>query len=197
MENNPILDIQVVKEIPSDLEVVMSRDVYSIPSIKSAIGKLATMLGPNSGLSTGDLAQLRRISPERPFTPALWRLLLSLGIDQSPPWIKQDVWERRWATIMMAMSLTQGLHSSEIRFGEALASSGWSELRFVKLMNSRGEMLEVQIRQLARYLAGKVQAANWAEAADLIFKQEGNYVEQIRLQISRSYYITLFKQQQN
>lgn len=169
----------------------------SPPSIRTAVGKLATMLGSDSGLSTGDLAQLRRISPEKPYTSALWRLLLSLGLDQTPPWMKQDVWERRWATVMMAMAYTQGLHSYDTRLGEALATAGWSELRFVKLLNSRGEMLEIQLRQLARYLAGKAQVANWAEAAELLFSQEGKRADKIRLQISRDYYTTLYKQQNN
>ena len=121
-----------------------------------AVGKIAVMMEQKGVLSSGEKAELRRISPDEPFTPALWRLLLILNLDKSP-WHKQQVWERRWATLMMGMAHCAGLHDYQTSFGEALAEAGWSELRFVKLMRARGEILEKYLRRVAQFLSSKQQ----------------------------------------
>jgi len=158
-----------------------------------AVGKIAHMMESQGGLSRGDLAELRRISPDEPFTPALWRLLLSFDLDESPYWISQDQWERRWATLMMGMAHCTGLHDYDIPFGEALAETGWSELRFVQLMRAKEETLEKHLRRLARFLSSKHQSANWTDVARLLFFQSGDPAENVRLSISRDYYGKLYK----
>ncbi len=160
-----------------------------------AVGKIAGFMKQEGGLSRGDLAELRRISPEEPFTPALWRLLLMLDLDESPYWIDQGKWERRWATLMMGMAHCAGLHEYEISLGRALAEAGWSELRFVQLMRARDETLEKYLRRIAQFLSSKNQQANWTDVARLLFFQSGDATENVRLSISRDYYSAIYQQE--
>jgi|GEM_PF-440545 CRISPR system Cascade subunit CasB len=160
-----------------------------------AVGKIASMM-QGDGLSTGDMAELRRISPDRPFTPALWRLLLTLELDESPEWLSQKTRERRWATLLMGMAHCAGLHDYHTSFGKALAEAGWSELRFVQLMRAKGQTLEKHLRRVAQFLSGKNQQANWVDVLWLLFSQSGEKGENIRLSISRSYYSALYAAEQ-
>lgn len=158
-------------------------------NLGKAVGSIASRMQPgDSRLSSGDIAELRRISPEAPFTPALWRVLLSLDLADSPGWIRQETWERRWATLMMGMAYCAGLHEFEVPLGRALLNAGWSELRFVRLLRSQGEALEIEVRRVAQFLASKAQPTNWTDVANLLFYQSGESGENIRLGISRSYY---------
>lgn len=166
-------------------------------NVGQAVGKIASLMKEKGALSTGDLAELRRISPDQSFTPALWRILLMFDLNESPGWISQEQWERRWATLLMVMAHNIGLHSYSISFGQALANAGWSELRFVQLMKSKGETLEKQLRRVAQFLAGKNQEADWSGAARLLFTQSGEAGEKIRLSISRNYYSALYTKENN
>lgn len=155
------------------------------------VGRLSKMM-QEGALSTGDLAELRRTSPENPFTPTLWRVLIDEGLQWSPDWIGQEKWERRWATLLMGMAYCNGLHDYKTPFGKALADAEWSELRFVQLLRSSDEKLEGQIRRLAQFLSSKEQKGNWAELAGLLFYQSGNAGEKVRLSLARSYYSALY-----
>lgn len=137
------------------------------------------------GISTGDLAELRRINPDKPYTPALWKILFDHVPDHDQ---LSPSRERRWAMLLQAMATCVGLHEPSMDFGAALAEAGWSELRFVRLMEARGDNLDKQLRRLAQYLASKNQEANWAEAAWLLFVQEGEHAENTRQRIAKSYY---------
>lgn len=177
---------------PNELK---SESGYRIEYGKIA-GKVATMMQQEGALSTGEMADLRRISPDQPFTPALWRLLLMLDLDDSPNWIRQEQWERRWATLFMGMAHCAGLHEYNISLGTALAEAGWSELRFVQLMRAKDKTLETHLRLVAQFLASKNQEANWSDVARLLFFQTGEAGERVRLSISRDYYSRLYKSEQ-
>lgn len=156
-----------------------------------AVGQVARMLHPETGrLSTGDRAALRRINPDTPVTPTLWKVLLDLGLGEAPGWIGQTKWERRWATLLMGMAHCEGLHDYDVPLGQALAETGWSEMRFVRLMEADEETLPVLVRRMAEYLASKQQPANWEDVRRLLFYQSGETAEDVRLSIARSYYRT-------
>jgi len=160
------------------------------------VGSIASMMKKEGALSTGEMADLRRISPDQPFTPALWRILLMLDLDNPPGWISRETWERRWATLFMGMAHCAGLHNFDIPLGRALAEAGWSDLRFVQLMRATDETLETHLRRVAQFLAGKNQGANWTDVARLLFYQSGETSEKVRLSISRDYYSMLYKKEQ-
>lgn len=155
------------------------------------VGTIAALLAKEGAMSTGARAELRRISPQNPYTPALWKLLYDQDLHE--PWLKmdQDVYERRMATLLMGMAHCAGLHQYNVPLGRALAEAGWSELRFVKLMEARGETLEVHVRRMAQYLASKGQSANWVDVGWLLLGQDRDSAQETRLRISRSYYGTL------
>ena len=160
------------------------------------VGKVAGMMLQNRTLSTGDMADLRRISPDQPFAPALWRILLMLDLDHSPEWIRKEHWERRWATLFMGMAHCKGFHDYNTSLGKALAQAGWSELRFVQLMQAKDETLETHLRRVAQFLARKNQTANWTDVARLLFFQSGEAGEKVRLSIARDYYSRLYNKEQ-
>lgn len=167
---------------------------------RSLVGKLAEKMKLGSqtagraGFSTGELAELRRIDPEQPYTPALWRTLVGYEIDQGwgdGEW--REALEERWAALLMGMAHTVGLHDYSTPLGAALAEAGWSETRFVRLMDSRGTRLIEEIRRVAQYLSSKSQPADWAQVADLVLDQDADWAERQRRDIARDYYRRLNK----
>jgi len=138
---------------------------------RQAVGRAAAMLHPETGsLPNGDRAALRRIDPDTPVTPTLWKVLFDLDQDESPDWIRQTKWEQRWATLLMGMAHCAGLHDYEVPLGQALAEAGWSETRFVRLLEAEEDTLPVLIRRMAQYLASKQQPANWDDVRQLLFR---------------------------
>lgn len=160
-------------------------DSSSYTNYRDEVAKLSGQL---QHLSNGELAELRRISPEEPFTPTLWRLLLSRDLDKAPHWIDQVEWEKRWATLLMGMAHCAPYLDMNRSLGAALFEAGWSELRLDKLLRARDEQLNFLIRRVAHYLANKSQPANWADVARLLFFQGGKTSEEVRIGISRAYY---------
>jgi len=163
----------------------------------SSVGKMTKMMTGDGALDNGAIAELRRISPQKPYTPSLWRLLLDLK--ESEPWggLDRDVYERRMATLAMSMAICVGFHKYDVPLGRALAKAGWSELRFVRLMEARGETLETFVRRVSQFLASKSQPANWVDVGWLLLGQDWKTAQKTRLRISRSYYGTLHAQKQD
>jgi CRISPR system Cascade subunit CasB len=161
------------------------------PSLNASVGSAAALIGAEH-FGNGDRAALRRISPEASFTPALWKVLHQIGQHDAPDWISQKEWERRWATLLMGLAFCvepgRTLHEYDVPLGRALFAAGWSELRFVRLLRSTGEGLDVELRRVAQYLDSKAQPANWADVARLLFYQSGDTADDIRLSIARDYY---------
>ena len=167
-------------------------------SPSQAVGRAAGMLHPETGrLPNGDRAALRRIDPDTPVTPTLWKVLLELDQGDAPDWIGQTKWEQRWATLLMGMAHCAGLHDYNVPLGQALAEAGWSETRFVRLLEADDETLPVLLRRMAQYLASKQQPANWDDVRQLLFVQSGEAAEDVRLRIARPYYRTLHAHEQD
>src|SRR5690606_24125613 len=115
------------------------------PTLRSIVGSLAGAI--DNDLSNVELAELRRISPQQPYSSTLWKLLLAYVPESRTSGPEQDLRERRWATLLMGLTHCKGLHAPKIPLGQALAEVGWSELRFVRLMQARGEGLELELRR--------------------------------------------------
>ena len=110
---------------------------------------------------------------------------------------KQDEKERLWAALLQGMAMTAGLHIPNARLGRALVQAGWSELRFVRLMQARGDVLVKEVRRLASFLSSKSQTVDWSDIAQLLFNQEGEWAERHRRRIARDYYKTLYQQEKD
>jgi CRISPR system Cascade subunit CasB len=150
------------------------------------IAQAAHLLNPDR-LGTGPLAELRRLDPAQPYTPALWRVLTSLDLSA-----RSEADERAWAVLLCAMALHLGAHRGDARLGLALADAGWSELRFVRLMRAQDEALERLILQMARFLASKHQPVNWTDVGGLLMLQDTDTSERHRRRIARDYYRALY-----
>jgi len=174
--------------IPSE---EMSNSGPEQSTIQHVIGSVAHVM--EHVLSTGELAQLRRASPANPYTPALWRVLLTNVPRAWTAGVNQADKERRWATILAGMAVATGLHSAHIPLGRALSTSGYSELRFVRLLQARGAQLDQETRLLARYLANKSEPADWADIARLLLHQQGQDADIVRRRIARAYYQSQYR----
>jgi CRISPR system Cascade subunit CasB len=164
-------------------------------SVRSVVGKIAYAM--EHYLSNGDLAQLRRISPEEPYTPALWKMLLTYVPESWTRGPKQEEKESQWAALLQGMAMTTGLHDPNVSLGKALVATGWSELRFVRLMQARKNDLFKEMRRLASFLASKSQTADWSDIAQLLFNQQGEWAEHHRRRIARDYYHALYQQEKD
>lgn len=160
-------------------------------TLRSAVGKMALAVDSGDYLDSGDVAELRRISPDQPVTPALWKLIIDLELEGSPYWLDRETREDRWATLAMGLASAPGLHNYDTPLGEALAESGWSELRFVRLVRASGEHLTEEVRRMAKFLASKDQEADWTDVGHLLFSQTGDPAESYRRQVARDYYSAL------
>ena len=89
------------------------------------------------------------------------------------------------------------VHNQSIPLGRALVQAGWSELRFVRLMQVRGDDLVKDVRRLASFLASKSQTADWSDIAQLLFNQEGEWAERHRRRIARDYYKALYEREKD
>lgn len=168
-------------------------------TLPEVIGKIAASM-QGDRMSTGDLAALRRVDPQKPYSPALWKVLGRASVQNSfyaPPRHNPDEREMQWAALLMGMAITSGLHNPAIPFGKAMADAGWSDLRFERLMRQQGEDLFNAVRQLASYLSSKSAAGNWTQMAQLLFHQEGPQAEKVRRQIARDYYGAVFKNEKS
>lgn len=178
---------------PAEQPDAVAEQVDASTDLTATVHEIAGYLSRDpyaGGISTGDLAELRRIDPEEPFTPALWKILLEYHPNHEA---LDEEDERRWALLLMAMGNCAGLHNRSVSFGAALAEAGWSELRFVRLMDATGDSLVKHLRRLSQYLASKDQPADWSDAAWLLFVQrddEGKRekANEIRQNIARDYY---------
>lgn len=132
----------------------------------------------------GDLAELRRMDPERPDAPAFFRMLV-----QHRPHAGPD-FARRCARLVRLLALCpEALQAGSL--GEAMAKHGISEARVQKLLAARGEALAVQIALIARRLTQK-RALPYRELGELLlWDDDGDAADRARLKIARDYFSAL------
>lgn len=146
----------------------------------------------------GDLAGLRRMSPEAADVPAFWRLAARHDL------LRGTVVERKWALIVHGIALmtpTTGVssaHDPDRSVGAALYLGGnlgrttafYSETRLNRLLTARGAMLPTLLIRMFRMLASAGVSFDWREMARFILNDGYNEskTEQARRRIARSYY---------
>jgi CRISPR type I-E-associated protein CasB/Cse2 len=142
--------------------------------------------------SSGDLAELRRLDHQAGYAStgsAFWRIVVE---DLEP---RQLVGEaagegalRPWLAILQGLATLGGLHQPQRHLGSALVETGISEARLTRLLSARGDTLLDQLRPLAHQLRSQNQAANWAEAAQLVLSDGRSNADRVRQGIARSFY---------
>jgi CRISPR system Cascade subunit CasB len=159
------------------------------PSLTSLIGRIAFAV--DGVLPTGDVAELRRLDPRDPASPAFFKLMLSMvepSLDLPPDGPTRDAVERRWAAVFQTTATLAGLHQPQRRLGDALAAAGYSELRLVRLLRAQPEMLPREVRTCSHFLAAKAEPSNLAELARLLVTTDPDKSGSLRRGIARAYY---------
>lgn len=152
----------------------------ALPRILAAVDR---HLGP------GDLAELRRLRPEDPGSPAFWRLVATYLDGNLPKGeAARFVAERQWATILRTFAELKGLHAPAVSLGRALAEADFSELRFSRLLRAKDALLDDAVRGASRILASKGQKACLTDFAALVLIQDGEPAEVVRRRLARTYY---------
>jgi len=154
--------------------------------LRTTIGKMVHAI--ENILGNGERAALRRISPSRPYTAALWKLLVHLDLDHL-----SDNEVESWALIAMLIAENSGGYEPNVRIGKALAEYGWSELRLTQLLEARDAQLYSLVRRLSHFMASKNIRADWSEIARIVLVQDGDNAEKFRKSIARHYFTQIYR----
>lgn len=146
--------------VPSDVEVVPPGDTV-VSRYGEIVGRIAGRLTAKHA-DRGELAELRRLAGGKR-NAAYWRVMTAAV---GPTELGSDERERIWAALLAAFAVLAPLGSGRgVRLGTALARSGYSEPRILRLLRSERESVVGEIQTAARWLAAKGQAADWTEIA--------------------------------
>lgn len=163
-------------------------DLIQKPGLARDIARVAGTLS-HSEFPRGDLADLRRGGARMYTSPGYWRVLLD-RVDQDQR--ADEEAERRWGVILQAMAImAPDIHAPGQGVGRVLAGIGQDSLehRLLRLLRSRGQALEDQMRLMARLLASYNRAVDWSPLAGLVLNRDEDRKESIRRSIARDYYL--------
>jgi len=156
--------------------------------IASAVQRVAAAL--RRELPPGDIADLRRLRPDDPASPAFWKVLAAYVapyMDIPNGDVARETCEKRWAVVLSAMAHLKDLLGGP-PLGEALAACGYAELRFVRLLRARPSGLAREVAVATRYLAAKGQSVDPVSLARLVLTIRPHHGETVRRHIARAYY---------
>jgi CRISPR system Cascade subunit CasB len=155
--------------------------------LAAVVDSLAGTIG-HEAFPKGELAELRRLRPEAP-PPAFWRLLAA----KVPRELCADnEAERAWAVVMQGLAImAPKAHAPGTLLGSALGGLGdTAESRLWKFLNSRGELLEDQVRLMARFLSSKNRRLDWSGIARLLLTRSEEDHERICRAMARSFFFS-------
>jgi CRISPR type I-E-associated protein CasB/Cse2 len=167
-------------------------DERSRPAWTAAVRDVAARIA-RPEYPPGDLAQLRRLEPGRPEGSAYWRLVA----DHLPEAFDNCGLGWAFAATLRGMALAVPFHRPERgerrSMGQALAETGVSDARLLRLLRADGDALPRELRRLARLVQAKGDKArfDWTEAMWLLWTA-GRSEEGTRRKIAKEYYRVLF-----
>ena len=150
----------------------------------------------------GDLAELRRMDPDKPDAAVFWRLMAQYDLLGSP------AIEHKWALVLHGLALvtrtaesdamSRSAHDRHTPIGVALfygddrsrATAFYSQSRLNRLLTARGPMLRTLLARMFRMLGAKGCAFDWYRMAQLILDDGYNEerADYVRRDIARRYY---------
>lgn len=135
----------------------------------------------------GDLAELRRLDPDRPTAPAFFRILARVAPDAGTETM------RRYAHYLRILALDPVALSGD-RLGAVMAAAGISESRVQRLLTARGHAMRDQLRLIARRLAN---AGNlpWRGFGWLLLTSDDDKLEKSRMIVARDFWRALDRAQ--
>jgi len=135
----------------------------------------------------GDLAELRRLDPDRPGAPVFFRILVRVAPDAAPETMC------RYAHYLRILALNPDALSGD-RLGAVMAASGVSESRVQRLLSARGGAMRDQLRLIARRLAN-ADNVPWRGFAYLLLTSDEDKLERSRLIVARDFWRALDRAQ--
>lgn len=172
-------EISVVEKNPASLKPA--------DPLRQGVNALAGVIC-SENFPRGDLAALRRIQPGKTCPPAFWRLLFG----RVPEQLQHPDHERQWAVVMQGLAIMAPEAHDPVRslgrvLGEEQRSES-TESRLMRLLRSRGDRLDDQLRLMSRLLASKRLAVDWVSLARLIFARDDKEWEHACQRLARDYF---------
>lgn len=164
--------------------------------LPSVVGALSYSI--DQVLPAGDVAELRRLRPDDPSSPAFWRLCAA-HLDMHLPSgeaVRGEA-ERRWAVILQALAELRGLHAPRAHFGRALVDADLAEGRLLRLLRARDDALADAVRVTSHHLAATATSVDCTELAHLVLSDGRTDAEEVRRRIARDYYAQLAKKEKS
>ncbi len=163
-------------------------------SLSSLVGRIAADIAE---ASTGELAELRRLTPDDYGGSAFWRVVIT----RLDPELLSDEPARasalrQWAIILRALAELGDLHDPRHRLGSSMAEAQVSELRLNRLLRASGEALFDEVRRITRQLVSRGAAVDATDLARLILSDGRSDELSVRQRIANDYYRQLYRQQE-
>lgn len=143
-------------------------------SLLQLLGTVSARLDPEVS-GTGQLAALRRTGWDE-FPPEFWRFYLAHVPAEwrEPNGRALPAVDRAWAAIFRAMvECAPRPQGFDTPFAAALAETGYSEARFIRLLRADEENLFRELRTAAVWLSRAGAKANWEDPAELVLGRVG------------------------
>jgi CRISPR system Cascade subunit CasB len=170
----------------------MSEPEETQVTLRSLVGRIAAHI--DEAMAPGDVASLRKLRPGAVWSPSFWRILVvdlseRLPADGPP---RLDA-ERKWAAIVQAIAQLRGLHDPQVSLGRAMARTGATEHRLLRLLRAGDEPLADAIRTTAHQLAAVAQGVDCADFARLALSDGRSDEQAVRERIAYDYYAEVEK----
>ena len=142
----------------------------------------------------GELAELRRAGLHSAFSVPFLKLMVTVVEPLRPPPSSPELRERYYrdfATIARSAALLASMHDEKGSLGRALAKTGYSEHRLLRLLRTKGDILEHEIGACALWLSRHEEEGVKISLADviaLVLEQDTKHAEDVRLKIAQDYF---------
>ena len=152
-------------------------------------------------VTAGDLAELRRMNPQRPAPAIFWRLMFAYRITDPDSPQDDDVHvEQAWAHILAAIAdgtragtdAHTGPHNPAIPLGSALAQAGYQPARLDALLSANPGQTQRLATQAAQFLHSNGPGYNCSDLARLMLShlRSPAQLDADRIYIARSFHRT-------
>ncbi|MGB5948198.1 MAG: type I-E CRISPR-associated protein Cse2/CasB [Parvibaculum sp.] len=164
------------------------------PTLATTIGRLTARLSGERN-DPGELAALRRlVTGEK--NAVFWRVLTNEVPDEfASGRIEEDLWAALLASFALLAPLGNGRGET---IGGALATTGYSEPRLLRLLRADRERIADEVTAAARWLSAHGRSCDWLELARFVFSRiqstEGSDHRTAR-KIARDYFTAISRKE--
>ena len=172
----------------------------------TAAGAMASRL-TRRDITSGNMADLRRMNPARPNSSTFWRLMLNYRITvPEDPMDDNVAVEQAWAHVLTAIAHgsrvgeneTTTPHDPAMPLGRALAIAGYQEARLNALLNAGNGHIQRLTGTAAQFLHSKGLSYNCSDLARLMLSPLRSKAQRDadRTHLARQYHREIYLQSQ-